>query len=251
MATVGQTVTYSVSNNGTPAGTYGSWSVAPGTAGTDWNMIPVSNSGLNSIQVQWLSTTFSPYTIAVTATNSCSNLLASKQETVTGGGCVSLTPSGGSATIVSQTSTTYTVNVIATNGTTFDFCVGTFPILCTWDCTPSPNGCGSFSTGNHTFNKGSNNDACISYRVYNACCTQHVEFTENYTGVGLATIDNVYVLSNCNGGFGNVLIGGNTGLSNGTVIKASDINCYTITGTALNIAETKTITSFPANCAAC
>jgi hypothetical protein len=93
MATVGQTVTYSVSNNGTPAGTYGSWSVAPGTAGTDWNMIPVSNSGLNSIQVQWLSTTFSPYTVAVTATNSCSNLLASKQETVTSGGCTDVAPS--------------------------------------------------------------------------------------------------------------------------------------------------------------
>lgn len=187
MPNINDIVTYNAVANGSPTSpvTWGSWIISPGSQGTDYNII--SGGGTNSnIEIQWL--TVNNYTISTTADNCGPAVQGSVSINVTNGsGCTTPTPTNGSAAIVSQTASTYTVNVQATNGSTFDFCVGTPNINCTWNCTPSANGCGTFAVGNHTFNKGSNSDACITYRVYNDCCTSYVEFTENYSGIGLVS----------------------------------------------------------------
>ena len=61
---VGQTKSYGVTEN--PGSTY-SWTITPGTAGTDWVLTLTSASG-NTITVQWL--TAGTYTLSVTETNS-------------------------------------------------------------------------------------------------------------------------------------------------------------------------------------
>jgi hypothetical protein len=260
MAVVGQTKTYTASNNGTPSGTYGSWSVSPGTAGIDWDIIPNSNAGLSSIQIKWL--TASPifgYTIGVTASNTCSTFPITTQEQVNNVQCLlpptfvywgaheDNTPSqlGALSTgngynidgvhgIAGDSLSTYVnsgaiLTVVSSSGITID----------------------SFNENNFTFTGTSLGTHTITATL--TCPNgSSISFTQSIiivlpTGSG----DNVFVLNKCIGGFDNVLIGTNSNLTNGTVIVASNGECSTITGTSYSATETKTIINAYSTCNDC